>query len=40
MTSDYISYYGTPYECFATEENFDRITKSIHYDFVKDGGKM
>jgi hypothetical protein len=40
MKSDYMWYYCTPYECIATEKDFDRITKSIHYDFVKDGGKI
>jgi hypothetical protein len=40
MTSDYIWDYGTAHECVATEEEFDRSPLSIHYDFVKDGGKM
>jgi len=31
---------GTPHECVATEEEFDRITKDIHYELVKDGGKI
>jgi len=40
MTSNYICYCGTPHEHVATEEEFDRITKGIHYEFVKDGGKI
>jgi len=40
MTSDYIWDYGTPHERVATEEEFDRITKDVHYEFVKDGGKI
>ena len=37
MTSNYIWDYGTPRERVAIEEEFDRITKDIHYEFVKDG---
>jgi hypothetical protein len=40
MTSNYTWDYGTPRECVATEEEFDRITKDIHYEFVKDGKKF
>ncbi|PNF26302.1 hypothetical protein B7P43_G02664, partial [Cryptotermes secundus] len=40
MTSNYIWDYGTSHERAATEEEFDRITKDIHYEFVKDGGKI
>ena len=40
MTSNYIWDYGTPHESVTTEEEFDRITKDIHYEFVKDGGKI
>jgi len=40
MTSNYIWDYGSPYERVATEEEFDRMTKDIHYEFVKDGGKI
>jgi hypothetical protein len=40
MTSDYIWDCGTPHERVATEEKFDRISKVIHYKFVKDGGKI
>jgi hypothetical protein len=38
MTSNFIWDYGTAHEREATEEEFDRITKDIHYEFVKDGG--
>jgi len=34
MTSDYIWYCGTAYECVATEEEFDRKT-DIHYEFER-----
>ena len=37
MTSDYIWDYGTAHECVAMEEEFDRIMKNMHYEFVKDG---
>ena len=40
MTSNYIWDYGTPNERVATEEEFDRITMDIHYEFVKDEGKI
>jgi len=30
---------GTPHECVATEEDFDRIME-IHYEFVREGGKI
>jgi hypothetical protein len=40
MTCNYIWDYGAPNEHTATEEEFDRITKDIHYEFVKDGGKI
>jgi len=40
MRSDFICDYGTPHELVATEEEFDRITKGIRYEFVKDGGKI
>jgi hypothetical protein len=40
MTSNYIWDYGTPHERVATEEELDRITKDIHYEFVKEGGKI
>ena len=40
MTSDYIWDYGLSHERVTTEEEFDRITKDIHYEFVKDGGKI
>jgi len=40
MTSNYIWNCGTPHECVATEEKFDRITKGNHFEFVKDGGKI
>jgi hypothetical protein len=40
MTSEYVWDYGTPHERVATEEEFDRITKDIHYEFVKDGKKI
>jgi hypothetical protein len=40
MTSNYIWDYGTPRELVATEEEFDRVTKDIHLEFVKDGGKI
>jgi hypothetical protein len=39
MTSNHVWDYGTPHERGATEEEFDKITKDIHYKFVKDGGK-
>ena len=35
ITSDYIWDYGTPHESVAMEEEFDRIMKDIHYEFVK-----
>jgi len=38
MSSDFIWDYGTPYERAAAEEEFDRIMKNNHYEFVKDGG--
>jgi hypothetical protein len=34
MTSNYIWYCGTPHECVVKEEEFDRITRDIHYEFV------
>jgi len=40
MTSNYIWDCGTPRERVATEEGFDRITKDIHYEFIKDGEKI
>jgi hypothetical protein len=40
MTSNYIWDCGTPHERVATEKEFDRITKDIHYEFVKDRGKI
>ena len=40
MTSDYIWDYGTPQERVSTEEEFDKIAKNIHHEFVKDGGKI
>jgi hypothetical protein len=40
MTSDYIWDCGTPHERVAIEELFDRLMKDIHYEFVKDGGKI
>jgi len=40
ITSNYTWDCGTPHERVATEEEFDRITKDIHYEFVKDGGKI
>ena len=40
MTSDYIWDYGTSHERVAMEEEFDSITKDIHYEFIKDGEKI
>jgi hypothetical protein len=40
MTSEYIWDCGTPRECVATEEEFDRKSKVIHYRFKNDGGKI
>jgi len=40
ITSNHIWGCGTPHERVETEEEFDRIMKSIHYVFVKDGGKI
>jgi hypothetical protein len=40
MTSNYVWEYGTQHERVATEEEFDKITKDIHYEFVKDGKKI
>jgi len=40
MTSDYICDYGTRHERVAIKEEFDRKTKLIHYQFLKDGGKI
>jgi len=40
MTSNYVWYCGTPHEVDETEEEFDRIMKDIHYEFLKDGGKI
>jgi hypothetical protein len=39
MTSNYIWDCSTPHEHVATEE-FDRITKDIHYELVKYEGKI
>jgi len=39
LTGNYIWDNGTPHECVETEEEFDGITKGIHYEFVKDRGK-
>jgi hypothetical protein len=36
----YIWYCGTPLEHVAAEVEFDRIMKDIHYEFLKDGGKI
>jgi hypothetical protein len=40
MTSNYIWDYDLPHACIDTEEECDRITKDVHYEFVKDGGKI
>ncbi|XP_047114767.1 alpha-ketoglutarate-dependent sulfonate dioxygenase-like isoform X1 [Schistocerca piceifrons] len=40
MTNNYLWDKGTPNERFATEEEFDRITRDIHNEFVRDGGKI
>jgi len=40
MTSDYIRDCGTPHEGLVTGEVYDRITKAIQYEIVKDGGKF
>jgi hypothetical protein len=40
MTSNYIWDYGTSHEHVVTEEEFDRVTKDIQLEFVKDGGKI
>ena len=40
MTGNYIWDCATPHERVETEEEFDRIMKDIHYEFVKDGGKI
>jgi hypothetical protein len=39
MTNNYIWDCGTPHERVETEE-FDRITKVIHFKLVKNGGKI
>jgi hypothetical protein len=39
-TSDYIWYYGRTQERLANEEEFDRMWKAIHYEFIKDWGKI
>ncbi|XP_069705019.1 alpha-ketoglutarate-dependent taurine dioxygenase-like isoform X2 [Periplaneta americana] len=40
MTCNYIWDYGTPQERMTTEDEFERITRDIHHEFVKDGGKI
>jgi len=40
MTGNYIWDCGTPHERVETEEEFVRIMKDIHYEIVKDGGKI
>jgi len=40
MSSNYIWDCGTPHECVATEGDFDTIMKDIHYEIIKDGGKI
>jgi hypothetical protein len=40
MTGNYIWDCGTPHESVETEEEVDRIMKGVHYEFVKDGGKI
>jgi len=39
-TSDYIWDCGTPHEGVVNEEDYGRITKDIHYEFVMDEGKI
>lgn len=40
MTYSYIWDHGTPDERMATDEEFERITRDIHHEFVKDSGKI
>jgi len=40
MKGNYIWDCGKPHERVATEEEFNRIMKDIHYEFVKNGGKI
>ena len=40
MTSEFIWDCGTPHEGVVNEEDYDRITKEIHYEIVKNGGKF
>ena len=39
-TSDYICDCGTPHEGVVTGEDYERITKGIHYEILKNGGKI
>jgi hypothetical protein len=39
LTNNYIWDCGTPHECVATEEEFDRMTE-IQYELLKDAGKI
>jgi hypothetical protein len=40
MTSDYIWDCGIPHGRVAMEGEFDRIMKDIHYELLKDAGKI
>ena len=40
MTGNYMWDCGTPHERVETEEGFDRVMKDIHYEFIKNGGKI
>ncbi|GLH16469.1 Uncharacterized protein GBIM_20733 [Gryllus bimaculatus] len=40
MTTDFIWDKGTPRERNASHEEFEEIIREIHYEFVKDGGKI
>jgi hypothetical protein len=40
MTSNYIWDYGTPHECVATEEEFDRICKGWRKNSIFTQGMM
>jgi len=40
MKGNYMWDCGTPHKHVEMEEEFHRIMKGIHYEFVKDGGKI
>ena len=40
MTTDFIYDYGTDKQKVVQREDFKRILKDIHHEFIKDGGSI